>query len=255
VRDVLLFDRAITDDELAGVYSPSSSFRRTRRPRSRTSRPRRARAIGRSDPIFFDVTDDKSALRRVIIAAKFADGTYEVVHDGDVFADGYKNAVDPRGHRWGLALPHPAQRGLAFRPHHRTLRVRHLRQRARLMPPSYSWTLVPDPTFRSSRRPQQAQTSPPRSIDTAARASRASSGRGSFGPFRRDLKNDFAATLVSSSSSPASARFSARRPTARRLPGEVQWRTNFGSKLHLLRHSNNNDLNNVARDRLRRRTP
>jgi hypothetical protein len=90
VRDVLLFDRSITDDELAGVYA-FLQLPQDAAPSVTNVAPTPGSAIGRSDPIFFDVTDDKSALRRVIIAAKFADGTYEVVHDGDVFADGYKN--------------------------------------------------------------------------------------------------------------------------------------------------------------------
>jgi hypothetical protein len=44
--------------------------------------------ITRASPLAFDVTDDV-ALRRVIVCARFVDGTYEVVHDGDAFAARY----------------------------------------------------------------------------------------------------------------------------------------------------------------------
>lgn len=46
-------------------------------------------ALARTDPIFFDVTDDASAFRRIIVVADFADGSSEVVHDGDNFAARY----------------------------------------------------------------------------------------------------------------------------------------------------------------------
>jgi phage baseplate assembly protein W len=108
------------------------------------------------------------------------------------------------------------------------------------MPPtSYSWTLVPDPTP-AVPTPQQAQTSVA-AINTA-RGLPSFLGQGLLRPFRRDQKNDFAAdagvnlvvacvgqVLGTKADSPAS-------------PGELPWRTNFGSKLHLLRHSNNADL-------------
>lgn len=44
--------------------------------------------VGRLDPIFFDVTD-AGELGRVIVAARFVNGAYEVVHDGNDFAAGY----------------------------------------------------------------------------------------------------------------------------------------------------------------------
>jgi hypothetical protein len=46
-------------------------------------------ALARTDPVFFDVTDNLGALRLVHLSAKFADGTYEVIHDGTDFAAGY----------------------------------------------------------------------------------------------------------------------------------------------------------------------
>lgn len=46
-------------------------------------------AIARTDPVFFDVTDDSGAFRRIIVTATFADGSSEVVHDGDNFAARY----------------------------------------------------------------------------------------------------------------------------------------------------------------------
>jgi hypothetical protein len=88
VRDVLLFDRALTDTEFAGVYSflqrPLDAA-----PTVSNLAPTPGSAISRSDPVFFDVTDDQASIRRALIAARFADGSYEVVHDGDGFAAGY----------------------------------------------------------------------------------------------------------------------------------------------------------------------
>lgn len=45
--------------------------------------------IARAAPVFFSVTDAAGNLHRAMVLAKFADGTYEVVHDGDAFAAGY----------------------------------------------------------------------------------------------------------------------------------------------------------------------
>lgn len=44
--------------------------------------------IARTAPISFDVTDDVG-FRRVILAARFADGAYDIVYDGDAFASKY----------------------------------------------------------------------------------------------------------------------------------------------------------------------
>lgn len=107
------------------------------------------------------------------------------------------------------------------------------------MPASYSWTLIPDPTP-VVPTPQQAATSV--AAANVARGLPSFLGQGLLRPFRRDQKNDFAAdagvnlvvacvgqVLGTKADSPAS-------------PGELPWRTDFGSKLHLLRHSNHNDL-------------
>jgi hypothetical protein len=51
--------------------------------------PTEGTPIARTDPIFFDVTDDSGAFRRIIVAADFADGSSEVVHDGDNFTARY----------------------------------------------------------------------------------------------------------------------------------------------------------------------
>jgi hypothetical protein len=45
-------------------------------------------AIARTDPILFDVTDNQN-LKRCLVLVYFTDGTYEVIHDGDNFAQGY----------------------------------------------------------------------------------------------------------------------------------------------------------------------
>ena len=65
-------------------------------------------------------------------------------------------------------------------------------------------------------------------------------GVGLLHPFRRDLKSDFAsgtgAALVTSNLRQI---LGTKGATARR-PGEVRWRSRFGSQLHTLRHVSNN---------------
>lgn len=45
--------------------------------------------LARTDPVFFDVTDDSATFRRILVTASFEDGVAEVVHDGDSFAARY----------------------------------------------------------------------------------------------------------------------------------------------------------------------
>jgi phage baseplate assembly protein W len=65
-------------------------------------------------------------------------------------------------------------------------------------------------------------------------------GIGLLHPFRRDLKSDFAsgtgADLVSSNL----RQILGTKGGTDRRPGEVRWRSRFGSQLHTLRHASNN---------------
>jgi hypothetical protein len=89
VRDVLFFDRSLSDDELAGVNAFLLAAPEDAPPTVSNVAPTPGSAIARVDPVFFDVTDDQGSLRLVLVAARFADGSYEVVHDGTDFAAGY----------------------------------------------------------------------------------------------------------------------------------------------------------------------
>lgn len=53
--------------------------------------PPEGSAISSTTPLVIDVTDDLG-LRRVIIAARFPDGTAELVHDGDAFSTRYASS-------------------------------------------------------------------------------------------------------------------------------------------------------------------
>lgn len=66
-------------------------------------------------------------------------------------------------------------------------------------------------------------------------------GRGLLRPFRRDKKNDFAsgsgvALVVSNVGQVLGTKADSARSS-----GELPWRTDFGSRMHLLRHRNNKD--------------
>lgn len=53
--------------------------------------PPEGSAISSTTPLVIDVTDDLG-LRRVIVAARFPDGTAELVHDGDLFSTRYASS-------------------------------------------------------------------------------------------------------------------------------------------------------------------
>ena len=111
------------------------------------------------------------------------------------------------------------------------------------MPVSASFPLLPDPT-----------ASPPSAV-AAAELDAPARGTGSeflgFGllrPFRRDLKADFAADGGERLVRSAVGQILGTMAGSDFTQGELPWRTEFGSLLHLLRHQRNDAvLNELAR--------
>lgn len=90
LRDVMVFNRTITDNEWLGLLAWMVGSNSANAPPTISNiAPAPGTAISRADPIFFDVTDDLNMIRRAVLCAKFSDGTYEVIHDGESFAQGY----------------------------------------------------------------------------------------------------------------------------------------------------------------------
>lgn len=67
-------------------------------------------------------------------------------------------------------------------------------------------------------------------------------------PFRRDLKSDFASGTGEDLERSKVTQVLATEGATPRTSGELPWRTNFGSALHLLRHQRNDEaLGELAR--------
>lgn len=64
-------------------------------------------------------------------------------------------------------------------------------------------------------------------------------GTGILRPFQRDAKNDFANGSGDALLASRIGQILGTRARSGSSPGEVAWRPNFGSRLHLLRHANN----------------
>lgn len=114
-----------------------------------------------------------------------------------------------------------------------------------------TWTLLPLPT-----------TPDVQADDPAAQAAASAIflGQGLLRPFVRDEKNDFANGSGSALIRSAVGQVLGTRATSARTVGELPWRPEFGSLLHTLRHSNNNEaLKEIAKgfvvDALRRWEP
>ena len=60
-------------------------------------------------------------------------------------------------------------------------------------------------------------------------------------PFRRDLKSDFASGTSEDLERSKVTQVLATEGATPRSSGELPWRTNFGSALHLLRHQRNDE--------------
>lgn len=113
------------------------------------------------------------------------------------------------------------------------------------------WTLLP-----------LSQTPDVQSEDPAAQASASVIflGNGLLRPFRRDEKNDFANGSGAELVKAAVGQVLGTRTSTATTIGELPWRPEFGSLLHTLRHSNNNDgLKQIAKgfviDAIRRWEP
>jgi phage baseplate assembly protein W len=66
-------------------------------------------------------------------------------------------------------------------------------------------------------------------------------GQGILRPFRRDQKADFASAAGLALVKACVGQVLGTKADSARCSGELPWRTDFGSRLHLLRHSNNSD--------------
>jgi phage baseplate assembly protein W len=104
------------------------------------------------------------------------------------------------------------------------------------MPVPLSWPLLPDPSAVLPSAPGAGTAS---SSATAERGQLAFLGSGVLRPFQRDQKNDFAHGGGRALLSSRIGQILGTKADSTAGPGELPWRTNFGSRLHLLRHRNN----------------
>ena len=103
------------------------------------------------------------------------------------------------------------------------------------MPTPYQWTLIGGGQQTGSG---QQPISP---IDRAIQAPvDAFLGRGIFRPFQRDQKNDVANTSGEDLVKACVGQVLGTMASSDFTQGEVPWRTEFGSLLHLLKHQKNN---------------
>lgn len=109
------------------------------------------------------------------------------------------------------------------------------------LPQTFSWPLSPDPTPPAPPTPGQAQTAV--ASANAARGLPSFLGQGLLRPFRRDQKSDFANDSGVELVVACVGQILGTRASSPSSPGELPWRTDFGSKLHLLRHANHSDVN------------
>lgn len=71
-------------------------------------------------------------------------------------------------------------------------------------------------------------------------------GNGLFRPFRRDQKADFAAGTGLDLVKAAVGQILGTKADSAAGPGEIPWRTDFGSRIHLLRHKNIDAVTDLA---------
>ncbi len=110
------------------------------------------------------------------------------------------------------------------------------------MPTSYSWPLVPDPT---PSVPDAPETAAQQAASAAERGLPSYLGQGLLRPFRRDEKNDFANGSGPALVKSAVGQVLGTKASTAQSPGECPWDTEFGSRLHILRHRNNPQLAGV----------
>lgn len=102
------------------------------------------------------------------------------------------------------------------------------------MPATVTWPLVPDAEPASS----SAQETAAQAL-AAERGQLAFLGFGLLRPFRRDEKSDFANGGGRRLLDARIGQILGTRADTNAAPGELPWRTDFGSRLHQLRHRNN----------------
>lgn len=108
------------------------------------------------------------------------------------------------------------------------------------MPPtSYSWPLSPDPTSPGGTSPEAAATQ--QAAANAAAGQPAFLGVGLLRPFRRDMKSDFATGTGLALVVACVGQILGTKADTASTSGELPWRTDFGSRVHLARHRNNSD--------------
>lgn len=106
------------------------------------------------------------------------------------------------------------------------------------MPTPLSWPLLPDP---SPSSPTPAVSGSAAGSAFGERGQLAFLGFGILRPFIRDAKNDFANAGGSKLLASRIGQILGTKADSTAGPGELPWRTNFGSRIHLLRHRNNSD--------------
>lgn len=105
-----------------------------------------------------------------------------------------------------------------------------------MAPTPLIWPLVPD-----------AEPTPPTATDAEVAAASAERGQlaflgfGILRPFRRDEKNDFANSGGLRLLDARLGQLLGTKADSVAGAGELPWRTEFGSRLHILRHRNNSD--------------
>lgn len=109
------------------------------------------------------------------------------------------------------------------------------------MPDDFTWPLVPDPA------PGAPEADLPAALEPATDPL-AFLGRGLLRPFRRDEKNDLANGGGLALLTARVGQVLGTKADSTAGPGELAWRSDFGSRLHLLRHKNGSDaLASLAR--------
>lgn len=102
----------------------------------------------------------------------------------------------------------------------------------------FSFTLIPDPATPSAA----ASDSETSTESLAAKEPLSFLGNGVLRPFRRDLKNDVAHGAGLELFKARIGQILGTKADSAVGTGELPWRTEFGSRLHLLRHKSNRDV-------------
>lgn len=104
------------------------------------------------------------------------------------------------------------------------------------MPTPITWPLQPDPAAPAVTTPSTGSSQAAASV---ARGLPAFLGKGLLRPFIRDQKSDFATGDGLALLESCIGQTLGTKGQSVHGPGELPWRTDFGSRLHLMRHRNN----------------